>query len=231
MGPAAHVFVEDPAAPVLDEADRHHLARVLRLRPGEAVTVSDGRGAWCAGHYRGAGRVEADGPLRHDPALAPGVTVGFALIKGDRPEWVVQKLTEVGVDRIVPFVAQRSVVRWEDAKAARQLDRLRAVARGAAMQSRRVWLPIVDEVTTTAALVAELAAAGTGALAHPGGSAPGLDRPAVLIGPEGGWSHDELDAGLGTVALGPTVLRAETAAVAAGVLLCALRVGLVDPHP
>ena len=148
------------------------------------------------------------------------------MVKGERPEWAVQKLTEIGVDRIVPLQTARSVVRWPLGEADRQLDRLRRVAREAAVQSRRLWLPVVGPVTG----LAEAVGAESGvALASPGGAPPTLDHPTVLVGPEGGWTDDELAWGAPTVSLGPTVLRTETAAVVAGTLLCALRSATVRP--
>ena len=89
------------------------------------------------------------------------LTIGFALTKGDKPELVVQKLTELGVDRIVPFVAERSVVRWDDDKAARNVERWRAIAREAAAQAHRPWLPEVAEVRPFAEVVAAVGAAWT----------------------------------------------------------------------
>jgi 16S rRNA (uracil1498-N3)-methyltransferase len=215
----AHAFVVDLDVPALDDGDRHHLERVLRLRAGEAVTVSDGRGRWRACRFATGGELEPAGAVTMGPTPAPALTIGFALVKGERPEWVIQKLTEVGVDRIVPFVAERSVVRWDDGKAARNHERFVQVAREAAMQSRRVWLPVVETVSTFADLAAE---PGT-AIAERGGAAPSLEHTTVLVGPEGGWSDGERARGLAAVGLGPTVLRAETAALAAGVLLAAVR--------
>ena len=153
--------------------------------------------------------------------------MAFAPTKGDRPEWVVQKLTELGVDRIVPLRTARSVVRWEGDRALRQVERLRRIAREASAQSRRVWLPEVTGVCVLGA-VAEVAGAAP-VLADPGGGPPGLDRPVVAVGPEGGWDDDERSAATATVGLGPTVLRAETAAVAAATLLCSLRCRVVSP--
>jgi len=225
------VFVDDLDSPSLAAEDRHHLQRVLRLRPGEPVTASDGRGGWRLCEFASPSRLLAVGPVAHVDALAPAITVGFALTKGERPEWTVQKLAEAGVDRIVPMVTARTIVRWEGEKASRQLDRLRAVVRAAAMQSRQVRLPVVSDLVPFASLAAGVAgpAADTLCIAQPGGGPPSLDRPVVLIGPEGGWDDDELAHGLPAVGLGPTVLRAETAALAAGVLLCALRSGVVSP--
>lgn len=220
---AAHVFVEDPGRPELSPSDRHHLERVLRLRPGEEVTVSDGRGRWR--RCRFGPQLEPDGDVREEPRPEPPITVAFALTKGEKPEWAVQKLTELGVDTIAPFTAARSIVRWTPEQAAAHTERWRRIAREAAMQSRRVWLPCVEEVADFAA-VAGVAGPQGAALAHPGGGPPSLDRPTILVGPEGGWSDEELAAGLPPVSLGPHVLRAETAAMAAGALLCGLRAGL-----
>jgi 16S rRNA (uracil1498-N3)-methyltransferase len=231
VGPAAHVFVDDLSLPELSDEDRRHLERVLRLRSGEEVTASDGRGGWRLLRYRGSGRVEPDGDIEHHPATEPAVTVGFALTKGGRPEWTVQKLTEAGVDHILLFVATRTVVRWDGEKGPRQLQRLRSVARSAAMQSRRAQLPVVHDVGDFAAAAATAAGLGRSgaALAQRGGGPPGLERSAVLVGPEGGFTADELGCGLPAVGLGPTNLRAETAAMAAGVLLCAMRSNVVRP--
>lgn len=222
------MFVADLEVPTLGEDDHHHLARVLRLRPGQSVTVADGAGAWRACAWGGDGALEPAGEVVRSPAPIPAVTVGFALTKGERPEWVVQKLTEVGVDRIVVLATDRSVVRLPGEVVGRRLQRWRRVAKEAAMQSRRTRLPVVEALVGLDDVVA--AAHGAAALAEPGGDAPSLDRPVVLVGPEGGWSPEELSHGLPTVSLGPTVLRAETAAVAGAVLLCGLRAGLVASH-
>jgi 16S rRNA (uracil1498-N3)-methyltransferase len=218
---AAHVFVADVESPVLSPDDRHHLERVLRLRAGDSLTVADGAGHWR--RCRFGATVEPIGDVTVEPAPSPPITVGFALTKGERPEWTVQKLTELGVDHIVPFVADRSVVRWEAEKITRNVERLRRVAREAAMQSRRAFLPVVDELTDFAGVAARRGAT----LAVPGGAPPDLARPVLLVGPEGGWSDDELARAPATTALGPTVLRAETAAVAGAALLTGLRTGLV----
>lgn len=144
---AAHVFVADISAPHLDDDDQHHLARVLRLRDGEQVSAGDGRGAWrmCEWHD---GSLRTTGDVQHVPASSQRVAVAFVPVKGDRPEWSVQKLTEIGVDEIIVLApTRRAVVRWGDAKASakdtKHMQKLQKVAREASMQSRRVWLPII----------------------------------------------------------------------------------------
>lgn len=218
------VFVDDVEAPRLTPDDHHHLARVRRLRQGDALVLADGRGTWRTAAF--ADDVpEPTGEVVSVLEPRPRIGVGFALVKGQKPELVVQKLTEIGVDRIVPFVAERSVVRWDDAKAAQAVSRWTKVAREAAMQSRRPWLPTVDGLRGFAAVAAEPGASR----ADDGGGPPSLDRPLVLIGPEGGWSDGERAVDLPVVSLGDGVLRAETAAIAAGALLAAMRAGLVSP--
>ena len=226
---AAQVFVADPTAPDVAPEDRHHLVRVLRLTPGELVIASDGAGSFTLCRFTGSGPfLEPTGPPMGQTRLAPPITIGFAPVKGDRPEWVAQKLTELGVDRIVPLVADRSVVRWSGPRAERALERLRRAAREAAAQSRRSWLPEVAEPVTLAVFAREVEAAGGHlALAELGGDPPSLERPVVAVGPEGGWSDAERELCGARVGLGDAVLRAETAAVAAGTLLAGLRSALV----
>lgn len=220
---AAHVFVDDLEHPYLTDDDQHHLQRVLRLRAGELITVSDGHGRRRPCEYH-QDRLQPVGDVTAVERLSPAITIGFALVKGDRPEWIIQKLTEVGVDRIVPFRAERSVVRWDAERAKRQQERWATVAREAAMQSRRCWLPELVPVAD----FAEVASVVGVALADAGGVSPNLHLPTLLVGPEGGWSERERSAGLPTVGLGPHVLRAETAAIVAGALLVAIRAGLVS---
>jgi 16S rRNA (uracil1498-N3)-methyltransferase len=218
---AAHAFVANLSVPVLDEAELHHLRRARRLRDGTVITVADGRGAWRPVVLGAV--LEPCGPIARDPAPHPVITVAFTPVKGNRPEWVVQKLTELGVDRIVPLRSARAVVRWDDERAGRQTERFCRIAREAAAQSRRTWLPEVTGLVDVA-----IALCWPGAtLAEADGPRPRLAHPVVLVGPEGGWSAEELEvadaAGVPRVGLGPHVLRAETAAVAAGALLAAER--------
>jgi 16S rRNA (uracil1498-N3)-methyltransferase len=232
---AAQVFVDEPALAVLADEDVHHLSRVLRLRPGEEVIAADGRGHWGRASWRGAAELEpvrgeagvgGDGTVQFEARVDPGLTVAFAPVKGERPEWVVQKLTELGIDRIVPLLSERSVVRWSGARGKATVERLRRVAREAAAQCRRVWLPDVrdtmrfDELHT-------LGGPDEVVLAQLSGDRPTVAQHVVAVGPEGGWSTEELASGLPIVGFGLSVLRAETAAVTAGALLASLRTGTV----
>jgi 16S rRNA (uracil1498-N3)-methyltransferase len=236
---SAQVFVDDPAHPVLSPDDVHHLDRVLRLRAGEEVIVSDGAGHWARTRWTGGdpepGALAAlrdgtgpggDGSVQFETAPSPELTVAFAPTKGERPEWVVQKLTELGIDRVVPLVSERSVVRWSGARGQGAVERLRRVAREAAGQCRRVWLPEVSEVMRFDAL-GELGAPGDVVLAQLSGDRVRASHRVVAVGPEGGWSADELASGLPTVGFGLSVLRAETAAVTAAALMVSLRTGTV----
>lgn len=215
---AAHLLVESVEHPVLTDEDVHHLRRVLRLRAGAAFTVTDGQGRWRAVRLGGDGAAEPAG----DVVVAPrpsAATVAVSVPKGDRLEWMVQKLTEVGVMRIVLVETERSVVRWDDGRAERHLDRLRRIVREAASQSRRVWLP---ELFAPSAFAEVLAEPGL-AVADPDGEPwPVGGHRAVLVGPEGGFTADELDAierrGLPRVRVAAHVLRVETAAVVVAAL-------------
>jgi 16S rRNA (uracil1498-N3)-methyltransferase len=240
---AAQVFVDDVAHPGLSADDLHHVGRVLRLRAGEELIVSDGAGHWARTLWTGTGTGSGsgaltpvhddpasggDGSVQFEPAPAPALTVAFAPTRGERPEWVVQKLTELGIDRIVPLLSERTVVRWEGARRQSAVARLRRVAREAAAQCRRVWLPEVSDVVAFGELGA-LGDPGDVVLAQLSGDRPRLSQRVVAVGPEGGWSEAELGSGLPTVGFGLSVLRAETAAVTAGALMVSLRTGTVAP--
>jgi 16S rRNA (uracil1498-N3)-methyltransferase len=219
-----HVFVADIDAPVLDEEDRHHLQRVLRVRAGDPITASDGRGRWRPARF--GPEIEPAGAVVTVPAALPSIGVAVSLVKGQRPELVVQKLTEIGVDRIVLMEAGRAVVRWEEGRVERNLRRLAAVARSAAQQSRQVRIPSICGPVP----VPEVASGGAVSMAQRGGEPLSLDRPTLLIGPEGGWTAEELALGAPLVDLGPSVLRAETAAIVGGALLAAMRSEVLASH-
>ena len=213
---APHVFVDDLDSLLLDPADDHHL-RVLRINAGAPVVACDGSGAWrlCC---RTAEALDADGMVERADVPTPAISIAFALTKGDKPELVVQKLTELGVDHIVPFYAERSVVKWDDARATRNVERMRRIAREAAMQSRRLTVPVIGDVID----VRTVAARGF-VRADRGGAPLRLECASIAIGPEGGFTDDERALLPTAVTLAATVLRAETAAIAAAAVLSAQR--------
>ena len=215
---AAHVFVDSLHTPTLNPDDQHHLARVLRLRAGESVSTSDGQGRWRNCRFVSADVLEPDTEIETVERVVPEITIGFALPKGDRPEWIVQKLTEIGVDHVVVLHAERSVVRWGPDRAERNIAKLVKVAREASMQSRRVWLPTVSGPLRADQVIGEAVS-----LAEPDGDALTLAATTVLIGPEGGWTPNELNITASHVSLGKSILRVETAALVAAANLSALR--------
>ncbi|HEX6310096.1 MAG TPA: RsmE family RNA methyltransferase [Acidimicrobiia bacterium] len=223
VGAAAHAFVArlDETLEVAGD-DGHHLARVLRLEAGETVTAADGRGHWrpyrVADTAKSQVRLAAAGPPAREPALAPRLVVAFALTKGTKPELVVQKVTELGADAIVPVRARRSIARWAGTRAEAAVSRLRRVAREAAVQARRARLPEVAAPVELGALVGR---PGLVVAARDGPPAGALAEPAggewvLVVGPEGGFDPGERAAigAVDSVGVGPFVLRAETAAVA-----------------
>lgn len=215
---AAHALVADVEFPELTPADRHHLERVLRLRTGTEISVGDGVGSWRTVRLNPG--LEPTGPVVIEPRTRQPLTLAFALTKGDKPELVVQKVTELGVDHIVLFHAARSVVRWPHDRVTHHLERLRRVADAAVCQSRQAWSPTVT-FDGEFGVVAQRPGA---ALAAAEGGVYNSERHSVLmVGPEGGWSPEERSFRLSEVSFGPSILRAETAAVTAAGVACWLR--------
>lgn len=213
--PGPHVFVSSLVDPVIDEDDLDHLSKSLRMRAGDALTLSDGAGAWCRASFSPDGRPVIDGGVQVIESPRDKTTVAFSLVKGSKPELVIQKLTELGIDHIVVLAAERSVVKWDEPKADRAKGRWERIIREASMQSHRVQLPELVGVLPAIDWIAD----NQVAIAHFGGEPIGSDHHSVAVGPEGGWSPNEVDAASHRVSLGDTVLRAETAAIAAGTLL------------
>jgi 16S rRNA (uracil1498-N3)-methyltransferase len=212
----------------LPEAVAHHAVRVLRLSAGARIVLFDGRGGEVEATLEGHGKrwsavlgerreVERESPL--------GVVLVQALASADKMDWVVQKAVELGVSAIVPVRASRSVLKLSGERAEKRVAHWREVAVSACEQSGRNRIPAVSPIID---LAEHLAAPGEGArkllldpldgrrLADLG--APGASVQ-LLVGPEGGWSEDELTAcrkaGCEGLTLGPRVLRTETAGLAA----------------
>jgi 16S rRNA (uracil1498-N3)-methyltransferase len=218
-----------------DAHEAHHLGRVLRLRPGGLVDATDGAGhlytvRLVALDATGAwGTIEGRAEPRRESPCA--LTLAQAILKGDRMSWLVQKATELGVARIIPMETARVVARPAGGAAAR-VGRWERIAREAVKQSGRVVVPTIDRSRAFADVTCEVPthdvawvfwAGGGLALA---GAAAAAGRPAsalLLVGPEGGFTPEEValaeGAGARLVSLGPRTLRADSAGLAA-VALC-----------
>jgi 16S rRNA (uracil1498-N3)-methyltransferase len=236
------VFVHDEVAGLaqgdeteLSDAEGRHAVVVKRIRAGEQVVLTDGRGttALCTVRDtdRGTLSVTVDEVTSHEPE-PPRIVVVQAIPKGDRGELAVEMLTEVGVDVIVPWAASRCVAVWRGERRDKALARWRATAREAAKQARRSWFPEVHDVVTTEDVVGLLRDASVPVVLHEAASGPLADLPVpgrgeivMVVGPEGGISDDELEAfatvGAEPVRLGSSVLRTSTAGVAATAALLA----------
>ncbi|MGV0745751.1 16S rRNA (uracil(1498)-N(3))-methyltransferase [Mycolicibacterium sp. XJ870] len=218
---------------VVDGDEGFHAANVRRIRVGEEIDLSDGAGALahCVVEEVTKGRLSARVLDRRTVAPAsPLVTVVQALPKSDRSELAVELATEAGADEFIAWQAARCVARWDGPKVEKGLRRWGAVARSAARQSRRAYIPVVDGVVSTAGLVGRVASdvdAGAVVLAlYESATAPITELPLaqadslmLIVGPEGGISDDEIAAltaaGARPVRLGPSVLRTSTAAAVA----------------
>jgi len=210
---SAHLVVDDVQSPTLGDDAEHHVRRVLRLRDGASVTVTDGAGAWRLCTLT-AGGLDLTSDVIEEPRTQM-VTVAAALPKGDRGDWMVQKLVEVGVAEIVIVDAERSVVRWDAQRRERGRARLERIVTSAMEQSRRVHTPVLRGPVPAAEVLSAMP------IAEPGGRVIRSDDVALAIGPEGGWSDAERAAASDMVDLGAGVLRVETAALVAATLMLA----------
>jgi 16S rRNA (uracil1498-N3)-methyltransferase len=213
----------------LSARDRHHLTTVLRLRAGADVELADGTGGWAPARLGQAGAVLRGAAVSH-PDPRPALHVAQGLPKGRKLDEVVRVCTELGADAIVPVSAARSVSRPSGSKLDKAVERWAAVARAASEQARRVRRPRLGPFRTSDDLSAD---AGVLLVAHPGGTPlprlsgelTGAGAVTVAVGPEGGWSDEEVArwaaGGAHVVGLGPTVLRTEHAAAAALAVLAA----------
>ena len=232
----------DEESPVLPKDAARHL-KVLRPKDGEEVELFDGHGRWrvylfggACGDRAVAAPLHAAAPASHAARASRTLTLFACVTKGSRWDWTVEKATELGVTRIVPVISERTIVRIPKAERAAKRERWLRVAEDAARQSDAKFLPeICEAVDFPEALpLAKATTCFVGALTDPpprplaaavAAEGKGLDL-SVFIGPEGDFAPDELKA-LMEIAIptsfGPTILRAETAAIYAVSVLAALR--------
>lgn len=218
----------------LPAAVAHHVERVLRLSAGDPLTLFDGRGFEVEARLEGKGRDlravlgERRAPVR-EPALR--ITLMQCLAASDKMDWIVQKAVELGVARVQPVSCRRAVVRLAGDRAQRRIEHWRQIAVAACEQCGRNVVPEVLPLLSFEQAVA--GADGQRLLLHPEGGVPlrqaelKADQPiSVLIGPEGGFDHEELQSarrsGFAALTLGPRVLRTESAGVAVVAALNAL---------
>ncbi|ADG75099.1 protein of unknown function DUF558 [Cellulomonas flavigena DSM 20109] len=214
---------------LLDGSEGRHAGVVQRRGPGERVDVVDGAGVRLVARVRAVGpegvRLDVD-EVVVEPAPEPRLVLVQALAKGDRDEMAIEAATEVGVDVVVPWQAERSIVVWRGERAQKSRARWIGTVRTATKQARRARMPQVEHALDHAALVARVgavvAAGGVAVVLHETAATPLRDiaLPAggevlVVVGPEGGISDREVAAltaaGAAVARLGPHVLRTSTA--------------------
>ncbi len=208
----------------------HHLRTVLRLAPGDAVSLFDGRGRRWTGQLATVADTAVVDDLRPASPNEPPVEVELlqGVPKGDRWEWILEKGCELGASRFRPVITRRTVYRPPAGRLAGQLDRWRRRLVAAAKQCERARVPEFEAPEPLGAILDELGPVRPGerrvvCVARLGLTGPADPDPATLVrvavGPEGGWASGELDAldaaGFTPLGLGPRVLRTDTAAVAA----------------
>ncbi len=221
----------------LSTQEARHATAALRMTTGDQVLVSDGAGRRAIGTLtiRDHSTAVVIESIADELPADPSITVVQALAKGEHGELAIDLMTQVGVDRIIPWAAQRSIVQLKGDRADKALAKWQQAARAAAKQSRRAWLPEVTAVMATKQLLSVLADFDVVFLLHEAAVAPlaTAELPAqgsicLIVGPEGGIAPDEQQvlqgAGAVPVLLGPGVLRASLAgAVAVSVLASRLR--------
>lgn len=219
---------------ILDGDEGHHAARVKRARAGEELLVADTVGviAHCCVEEVGAGSVTLRvAEVRRVPRTGPRLVLAQALAKAGRDEQAIETATELGVDAVIAWQAQRSIVRWTG-KEAKGLAKWAGVLRAAGKQSRRPTVPTVAGPLTTAGLAQRAAGAAATFVLHEEATArlvaqdlPGEGEVLVVVGPEGGIAPEELAqleaAGARPVRLGEEVMRSSSAGPAALAVLAA----------
>lgn len=214
---------------LLDGPEGRHAATVQRLQVGEQLLVADGTGAIAQAEVVGAATGELDLRLlhlRHEPSADPRFVLVQALAKGGRDEQAVEQAVELGVDEVVPWQAQRSIVVWRGERANRAHRKWESLVLAAAKQTRRARVPQVRGLADGRAVIQRVQGASLALVLHEDADTPlaatGLPETGevlVLVGPEGGIATDELAdlvaAGGRPVRLGRTVLRSSSAGPAA----------------
>lgn len=214
----------------LDSDQTRYLTRALRLRPGDTLTLFDGSGGEYGANIVRVGKngvdVETSAFLDRSAESELAVRLVQGISKGDRMDTVVQKATELGVQRISPVLSEYSVVRLDDEKAAKRRNHWQKIAQSACEQCGRNVVPIIDEVMSinawhgknhsdfsTQLVLTPNAPKTLSSVARP------VTELTMLVGPEGGFSNTEQEratnAGFEAVSLGQRILRTETAAIAA----------------
>jgi len=222
--------VRDPYITVVDD-DVRHIRTVLRKQPGDLLTLLDGQGKEYTVRIRLIEKAEIDTEIvdrRERQPLSPMIILGQGLPKSDKMDWIVQKATELGASFLVPLVTERTILKVKDEE--KRVTRWRKIAREAAMQCNRPDITQVKTIRSFRTFINSLAPGPQTLLLFPWeeGTEPvknvlrrHLDAKhvVVLIGPEGGFSQAEAgaakDRGFHLVSLGPSILRTETAAMAA----------------
>lgn len=227
---------------VLQGAEARHAVTVKRLAVGEAVDIADGAGKRLTGTVTAAAPGELSvvcQDVADEPRPGIRLVLVQALAKGDRDELAAETATELGIDAVIPWQAERSIVRWKAERAAKAHAKWQSVVTAAAKQARRAWIPEVRAAVDGPGLQAAVAAADLAVILHEDAVRPlrlvlesWLDTSAsgdagprevlLIVGPEGGISPREVtrlcDAGAVTALLGHHVLRSSTAGPAATVL-------------
>ncbi|MGW5238227.1 16S rRNA (uracil(1498)-N(3))-methyltransferase [Monashia sp. NPDC004114] len=220
---------------VLDGDEGRHAAAVVRIKPGERFFVADGAGRRALVEAAYVDRASVRGvvvSLSEEPEPAPRLVLVQALAKGDRDEQAVEAATELGVDEVVPWQAERSVVVWRGERAAKSLAKWEAVVTRATKQSRRARMPLTAPAVNLTSLVGRVGAAALTLVLHEDASEaladvrlPDGGDVLVVVGPEGGITDREIEAlteaGAHLVRLGRTILRASSAGPAALAVLSA----------
>lgn len=232
-------FFTDPSlisetALTLTGPDAHHL-HVRRARPGEVIHVGDGAGRVLDAVIDSIDGQTVAATIQNDSFVAPPetrITVFQGLAKSGKVDWVVEKLVELGVDKVVVFAAGRSVPVWDDSKARSVRARWERVAHAASKQSRRAWLPAIGGPLGRAEMLEQVRAIPAVLVADPQAEVSlravladlgPVPEAGIVIGPEGGLEREEIgqliDAGATAAGLGAQILRTETAGLAVAAVL------------